>query len=159
MANNWLNNDNLNRLFEENTQVNYPAADCSECEVIDCLDYIEMLYGTIESWSRDGDEVTVTFGTVADPADQNRQGFDFRIAADQTDCAFCVVSESYAGSGASNLNGWWTRCDTTVLQRGPLPANDNTFCIDETMWRAVRVWNASTSAYTGTFVLRSMACV
>lgn len=158
-VNNWMNNDNLNRLFEKNEAVNYPAADCAACEIIDCLDYIDINYGTLISWTRDGDEVTMVIESVPEPGQETRQGFYFQISPEQPDCAFCYVSEAYNGVGATNLAGWFVRCDDSVVTRTPLPTNDGTFCADLTMWRAIKVWNASTDTYQATFVFNSMACV
>jgi hypothetical protein len=31
LTGNWLNDDNLNRIFELNPDINYPTEDCSEC--------------------------------------------------------------------------------------------------------------------------------
>lgn len=117
----WLTADNLNRLFEPNEDISYPAGDCSACDepgpYYYRVDYPGQPAGEPVQW--DGAETTVNLSGTSDAS-----GLAFVISFYEADATTptCSLVDNFTKTGIRDTSHWYFTCNGAQVSPAPLAA-------------------------------------
>jgi hypothetical protein len=152
LTGNWLNVDNLNRLFEINTEINYPTANCESCGADPCGQF-EIIgdYGEIVAINDLGDGFFEVDVATDYWSQYNRGELKFKVSG--PGCCFWICTAEIIVGSSSAYGAWYKRCDDTTNTLGLW---DIVGTNDTGWYKEWEVWGGDANAFTVRFTVYSI---